>query len=404
MENPLKVVVIGEVDSGKSTLIGRFQFESGSLPEGVIEEIGNVCQRLGRDLEFAYLLDSFEEERRDQLTIEMTQAFCKTKRGREFIFIDVPGHRELLKNMLCGSSYADIAILVIDVEKSVEEQTKRHAFILKFLGIEQIVLTLNKMDSVGFNEIIFKKVKEEISKFFKKIQIQPKYFIPISAKQGDNFIKRSKNTPWYKGSLLIEALNAYFRKKINGYFRLPVQDIYDLDGEKVMVGEIISGKIKKGDKVKILPVDKEYRVKKIKVFNGNKSKAKAAESIGLVLNNMDDVKRGQILCKQRLPKVKSEILAKIFCVRPLNIKENLKFKCATQETSALIRKINGVWDTASLEPKHKDDILEDNDAAEVIIATESPVVIESFEGSNSLGRFVLQNNKEIFAIGICIND
>ncbi|TAM37844.1 GTP-binding protein, partial [bacterium] len=148
MQNCLKVVVVGDVDAGKSTLIGRFLYESGSLPEGAIAGIEESCKKQGNDFEFAYLLDSLEEERENQLTIDTTQVFCRDKKGREWVFIDVPGHRELIKNMLVGSSYADVAVLVVDAQRSLKEQTKRHVQILKFLEIKRLILVINKMDIV----------------------------------------------------------------------------------------------------------------------------------------------------------------------------------------------------------------------------------------------------------------
>lgn len=402
MKDYLKIVVVGEVDSGKSTLIGRFLYDMGSLSQGAIEEIKSSCQRLGSDFEFAYLLDSLEEERRNQLTIDTTQVFCRTKRGKEFVFIDVPGHQELLKNMICGSSYADIAILVVDVQKSVEEQTKRHAFILKFLGINQIILALNKMDSVGFSEAVFKRVKEETCQFLKKIQLQPIDLIPVSAKQGENLVRKSKKAAWHKGLSLIEVLNNCLKKKIRGDFRFPIQDIYNLNKAKVAVGEVISGKIRRGEKVDILPLSKECKVKEIKVFNKSKYEANALESIGLILDDMEELRRGQVICKPRLPRVTTEILTRIFCVHPLNVNETLKLRCTTQETPARIGQINGVWNTANLERKSEGTLLEENDFAETIVITEEPMVVEKFNGLNSLGRFVFQNNKEIYAVGIVI--
>jgi bifunctional enzyme CysN/CysC len=400
MENILKVVVAGDVDSGKSTLIGRFLYALGTLSQGAIEEIEEVCQRLKGNFEFAYLLDSFEEERRNRLTIDTTQAFCKTKSGKQFVFIDVPGHKELLKNMLCGSSYADMAILVVDVLGAIEQQTKRHAFILKFLGIKQIIVVVNKMDLVNFDGIIFNRVKAKVSGYFQKIQLKPKYFVPISAIQGENLLEMSKKMDWYKGLSLVKALNTCFRKKNKEGLRFSIQDIYNINKEKVVVGSIVSGKIKKGEKVTILPLNKECKIKAIKVFNKNKSAARAPEGIGLVLNNMDGLERGQIICKPRLPMARKEILTKIFCVRPLNVKENFSFRCLTQETPARLSQIIGIWDIASLEPKSKDDILKEADFAEVIIVTENPVVVESFIGLNSLGRFVLLDSSEICAVGI----
>jgi len=401
MEDNFKIVVVGDVDSGKSTLIGRFLYETGSLSQEAIEEIGDVCRRLQGNFEFAYLLDSLEEERRNQLTIDTTQVFCKVKRGKVFIFIDVPGHQELIKNMLCGVSQADIAILVVDVQKSIEQQTKRHAFILAFLGIEDIILALNKMDVVGFNENTYEKVKVEIIGLFKNLGITPSYILPISAKQGENLCEQSKKMEWDKGLSLISVLNTCFnKKKDNGNFRFPIQDIYNLDGENVAVGKIISGKINKGDEVNILPLNKVCKINTIKVLNKNKSLAKSPESIGLVLDKMDDLRRGQVLCKPKLPQVNRKILAKVFCVHPLKINETLNFRCTTQESHAQIKQVKRVWDSGSLESKTKGDTLEDNDFAEAIIFTENPVVVESFKGFNGLGRFVLQSNREICAVGI----
>lgn len=400
MEDSLKIVVTGEVDSGKSTLIGRFLYDIGSVYKETIKEIENTCQRLESNFEFAYLLDSFEEERKNQLTMDTTQVFCRTKRNRELVFIDVPGHQVLLKNMLCGSSYADIAILVVDVQKSIEQQTRRHAFILKFLGIDQIIVVLNKMGLVDFDEIIFKKVKQDTIEFLKKTQLQPKYFIPISASQGENLLKISKKMAWYKGLSLIEVLNTCFKKENDGAFRFPIQDIYNIDKEKVAAGRIISGEIKKGEKVNILPFNRESIVKTIKVFNKNKSLARAPESVGLIFNDNDSLKRGQIVCKINLPAVKKEILSKIFCVYPFNINENLIIRCLTQESRVKISQINRVWDSVTLESKIQREILGKNDVAEINLVAENPMVVESFTGSNSLGRFVLKHNGEICAIGM----
>jgi len=402
MQHTLRIVVTGEVNAGKSTLIGRFLYEAGALSKGATEEIADICQRLGHNFEFAYFLDSFEEERRSQLTIDTTQAFCKIKKGREFVFIDVPGHRESVKNMLCGSSYADIAILIVDIQKSIEEQTKRHAFILKLFGIKQIVIVLNKMDSVGFNENIFKKVKGEAVEFLKKLQLQPKYFIPVSAKLGENLFKVSKKMAWYKGLPLVDAINTYFKKERDGLLCFPVQDIYGINKERLAVGNLISGEVKKGDTVNILPLNRRGRVKTIHVLNKKLSFAKAPASLGLMLDDMNGLQRGQIICKSAFPKAHTDILAKILCMRPLRIKENLLLKCLTQETTARIDKINGVWDIARLESKPEDAVVKENEVAEVKMTTEDPVVLEAYEGVNSLGRFVLENNQVICAVGISL--
>lgn len=404
MKDCLKVAVTGEVDSGKSTLIGRFLYESGSLSNGAIEEIGDICKRLGRDFEFAYLLDSLEEERRGQLTIDTTQVFCKVRRGREFIFIDVPGHKELIRNMFCGTSYADIAILIVDIAKSIDEQTRRHAFILKFLGIEYIVVVLNKMDATGFDEQAFKNAKESANAFLEKIGIHSEYFIPMSAKQGENLLKKSKKMDWYEGLSLIGALNTYSKERKVGDFRFPIQDIYNLDEGKIAVGRIISGKIKKGETVRILPLNKERKVKTIKIFNRKQSFSKAPESIGLELDDMQGLMRGQIISKPKLPEVLTEFRSKIFCLSPLDKEKELIFKCVTQEAPAKIKQINWIRNIENLESQSGDGQFQETDIAQVLIVTEHPVVVESFAGDNSLGRFVLQGNNKICAVGTVLQN
>lgn len=400
----LAVVLAGEVDAGKSTLIGRFLYEMGSVTKETTEELRKACQKLETDFEFAYLLDSFEEERRNQLTIDTTQIFCKAKLGKGFLFIDVPGHRQLLKNMLCGSSYAEAAIVVIDAGKSIEEATKTHINVLRFLGIEQIIVALNKIDLVNFNEGVFIQAKKKIAEFFNRIGIQPEYIIPLSAKEGENLVKKSPKMPWYKGMPLLEALNRLnkrFKKEICDFY-FPIQDVYCIDGEKVYVGNIISGKIKRKEAVKILPQNLECKVKKIKVFDKIKPKALAEQSIGLVLTGPDSLGRGQIIYRGRPPQVANQISAKIFCVHPLGLEDSLFFKCATQETPAKISRINKIFDTPNLEIGRGIKNIKEAEAAEVVINTEKPVVIKKFHQLQSLGRFVLENNKEICAAGIVL--
>jgi len=405
MQDYLKVVVTGEVDSGKSTLIGRFLYEVGSLPEGALREIRSVSHRLGSNFELAYLLDSFEEERKGQLTIDTTQVFCRNKKGRDLIFIDVPGHRELIKNMLSGSSYADIAILVIDIKKSIEEGTRRHINILKFLGIKQIIFVLNKADLVSFNEEIFNKIQKEITEFSKKIGIQPQYVIPISAIQGDNISKKSLNISWYKGLSLAEVLNTLnkeSKKEVSNSFYFPIQDIYSIDSQKICVGSIISGEIKRGEGIKTTPFNQESQVKEIKVFGGTQTLAQAPESIGLVLTEPNNFQRGQIIYRGESPEISAGVLAKIFCVYPINLNERLLFKCTTQESYAKIERINRVFDNSGLELNQVTSNLKEMDAAEALIVLEKPVAVKKFQQFNILGRFVLQDKRGICAVGIIL--
>ena len=400
MNDYLKVAVAGAVDSGKSTLIGRLLYDSGSLHRGAANDVKNSCRILGRDFEFAYLLDSFEEERRDQLTIDTTQVYCKSRKGKEFIFIDVPGHRELIRNMLCGASFADIAVLVMDVLKPVEEQTKLHVLILKLLGIGNIILVLNKIDKANFKESIFFESKKSIDEFFRTIELEPGYCIPVSAKEGCNLMCRSKETPWYKGISLFKALNMYSGKVSDTHFCFSTQDIYNIYGQEIAVGPIISGKLTKGDNVKVLPLNERSRIKIIRSFNKNKAKAAAPESVGLILDNMNCVSRGSIISNSDIPKLTTEIKAKIFCLASLIAGQKIKLRCLNQEVSGQINKINRIWELESR--PHGSEMALRNDAyfAEALITADKPMITEQFKGSNSLGRVIIEDDKDICAVGV----
>ncbi len=405
MKNCLNIVVTGNVDSGKSTLIGRFLHDTGSLYEGAVEEIKDFCQNRGIDFEYAYLLDSLEEEWKGKLTMDTTQVFVKSFNFEEFVFIDVPGHKELLKNMLCGSSYADIALLVIDMQKPIGEQTKRHAFILKFLGIENVILVFNKMDTCGFSKDVFCGVRDMATGLFKEIGLQTLCSIPVSAKDGINLVEASKQkTPWYEGGALLSLFRNFIVKgNKEEWLRFPVQDIYIHGGKKIAVGEISSGKIKRGEKVFILPLNTEHKISAILKFDKNRSSARAPESIGLILDNMDDLKRGQVICKERLPFTGKSLKAKIFCVSSIQEKGPLILKCATQKVKVGIKEISRVWDTNSLELKRPKGSLEETDIAELALCAENTIVTDKFGSRSRLGRFILENNKnEICAIGIVL--
>ncbi len=405
MQDPLKIVVTGEVDSGKSTLIGRFLFEIGSLSQGAISEIENTCKGLGREPELAYLLDSLEEERKGERTLDTTQIFCKSKKGNGFLFIDVPGHRELFRNMLCGSAYADIAILVVDIKKAIEEGTKRHISVLSFLQVNEIIVVLNKMDTVDFDKGVFLDIKIKISEYFNSIGMGLQFIIPVCAQQGDNLIKRSGRMPWYEDSSLsaaIDRIRKRFKEKEAGEFYFPIQDTYNLDGDKVFVGTLLSGKLKKGETVKALPLNKEFKIKGIRAFDKFKAQARKFESIGLIIDNDAGLGRGQVLFKKDAPQVSTEIKAKVFCVHPLNKNDTVLFRCLTQSVPASISQVNKIVNTADLSYRDTKDNLLPLDVAEVVISTQKPVVVKRFYQFNALGRFVLQNNLGICAAGIVI--
>jgi len=405
MSDLLSIVVVGEINSGKSTLIGRFLFEMHAFSYSTISELKNICKRLNHDFEFAYFLDSFEEERRGEFTIDTTQVFCKTKKDSGFLFIDVPGHQQLFKNMLCGSSYADMAIVVIDVKKCLEKGTKRHIDTLRFLEIDKIIIALNKMDTVGFSKKTFQDAKERINKYLEGVGVKSDFFIPISAQQGDNIIRKSTRMPWYNGLSVYETINIfkrrYIKKEKQGFY-FPIQDIYLLDGYKLVVGPILSGEIKKGQHLMASPLGEEFKVKAIRGFNKFKTSAKANESVGLLLDKVGNLKRGQILSKGDSLEVTNEIEAKIFCTQSVNQNETFILKSLTQTTSARITQIKMARNAGNIRLAVDSNNLIEQDIAKVTIRVKDQIAIKKFRQFHSLGRFVLLNNAGICAVGIIV--
>lgn len=391
----MNLVIVGHIDHGKSTLIGRLLFDTKSLPTERLKEIEASCKALGKEMEFAYVVDALEEERKKEMTIDTTQTFFRTKK-REYVIIDTPGHKEFLKNMITGSSYADAAVLIVDVSEGVKEQTKRHAYILKLLGIGQVIVVINKMDKVNYEKERFDKIKEEVLNFLETIGITPLYVIPISAFKGDNVVMKSTNMKWYGGKTLVEVLDELGEKKRREYdFRLPIQDVYEINGEKIAVGNVISGEVKRGDKVKIFPSGEDAIVLKILEFDKEIEMAKYPKSVGIVLDK--EVKRGDILAKGE-PLVTQQLEASIFCIDKIEEGQEYKFACVTQEVGVKVVEIKEKINPETLE-KETEKSLGEGDVGKVILGFEKPVVIEKFDNVVELGRFVLKKNDVIIAGG-----
>jgi len=406
MDKKLKFVITGHVDHGKSTLIGRLLFDTNSLPDGAMEEIRKTAEMLGRKTEFAHILDHLEEEREKGITIDTAQTFFKTKK-REYVIIDAPGHKEFLKNMITGASQAEAAILMVDLNEGIMEQTKRHAYILTLLGIKQLIVAMNKMDLINYSQERFEQVKKELLAFLDSIKIKPTYLIPISAFLGENVAKKSDKIKFYSGPTILEALDTFEKTKSAEEKQLifPVQDVYDVDGKKIAAGRIESGKVSAGENVIVLPENKAITVKTVEKFLENATSASAGESIGITA---DDFKfeRGQVIAaKEDLPTVAKTFRANVFWMSPNILKkdENLILKVATQEIPCKIEKIERRINSSSLELIGENaDRLENTEVGQVIISTEKPVVIENFNEVEEMGRFVLVKDMDISGGGIII--
>ena len=401
----LSFVLVGHIDHGKSSLIGRLLYDTDSLPPDKIEEIKKASGGKGRQTEFAYLLDHLEEERKQGITIDTTQVFFKTDK-RRYVIIDAPGHVEFVKNMITGASQAEAAVLIIDVNEGVKEQTKRHSYMLSLLGLHQVIVVLNKMDLVGFSQERFDTIKKDVAEWFKSISIEPTFYIPISAIKGDNVASKSENMAWYTGSTFLESLDTLQNRQPpeDKPLIMPIQDVYKIKDKRINVGRVESGVIEKGSRVKVLPTGRITSVNSIEKYLEDTDKAVAGECIGITTADSVFLDRGNVLClPDEEPALTDRIPANIFWMTKLDFgkDQKLTIRCATQETGCKVESIEKRIDSSTLEVIAENaDVIKNLEVAEVIIKTKKPVAIKDFNDVQELGRFVLVQNENICAGGI----
>jgi sulfate adenylyltransferase large subunit len=408
MDEALRIVFVGHVDHGKSTLVGRILHETDSVLPSKLEYVEQICRDRGMKFEFAFLLDALEEEQDQGITIDVSQVSFKTKK-RAYRVIDAPGHKEFLKNMISGASQADAAILLIDAEEGLREQTKRHATILSLLGLKDIIVVINKMDLIDYKEEVFNALKSEYGRYLATLKITPRAFIPISAYVGDNLVMKTSRMPWYAGPTFIEALDGLeaHRRPEDKPFRLPLQDVYKFDKERLLVGRIETGSVSVGDKLLFLPSEKEGIVKAIRKWNAPvQTKAAAGESVGLVLQDQIFVERGEVACHvSSKPHVLQSFSANIFWMGNKHLEKGSKclLKLTTQDVECVIESIPKVINSSTLEEistsAHE---VAKNEVAEVIISTKKPVVFDTFDQTQETGRFVLVSDRDVRGGGIIL--
>ena len=396
----VNVVLVGHVDHGKSTLIGRLLYDSESIKDERVEEIQKLAEEYKRKFEFAYFLDSFEDELKEERTIDTVSLMFKSKKNF-YTITDVPGHKEFIKNMLTGASHADVAVLVVSAEEGVQEQTRRHMFLLKMLGIKQVFVVVNKMDIEDYKKERFEEVKEQISKLLDSFDYatEEMLFIPVSAMEGDNIYKYSEQMKWYDGPTLIDALDGVILKGKEKPLRFAVQDIYKVEDEETIVGRVESGILRRADNVVFEPSGVKAKVEKINVFEGELAEAKAGDSIGIIING-GVVKRGDVLgLVEKPPKPTNAFLGEaVLLDKNLKKGEILEIRCGTAKVSGEIKEIRERIDseTGAVLESNPEEITE-HDAATIVFATE-PLVVEKFAEIPELGRFVLvRANKNIGA-------
>ena len=400
-EPNLKVVFVGHVDHGKSTLIGRILHDTDSLSEGKIEHVKKACTAEGMEFEFAFLLDALLEEQKQNVTIDTTEIPFRTTR-RRYAIIDAPGHKEFLKNMITGASRADAAILVISADEGVREQSRRHAYLLSMLGIKHIIVVVNKMDLVDYSEKRFREIEQEYRKFLRELGLDARIFIPASAKEGENVARASMKMKWYGAANVLEALDLLEpqRRDVDLPLRFCVQDVYRFDGRRIVAGRIETGTLNVGDQLVFSPANKSSVVAAIERWNVQENgPAVAGDSIGITLSEQIFVERGYVASHENeTPIEANRFHADLFWIvrEPLRVAHLYNLRLATQDVKCEVVSIERVMDSSTLQSKGDGrEQLERNEIGRLTIQTRGRLVIDNHDRIPSLGRFVIIDDGQI---------
>ena len=406
----LSVVIGGHVDHGKSTVVGRLLADSGSLPEGKLEQVRELCERTGRPFEYAFLLDALKDERAQGITIDTARVFFRTA-TRDYLLLDAPGHVEFVRNLVTGASRADGALLVIDAEEGIQDNSRRHGYLMGVLGIRQLAVVVNKMDLVGYQEAVFSRLAGEYLAFLASLGLAPVCVIPASARAGESLTGRSAAMPWYAGPSVMEALESFspMAAPSDGPFRMPVQGVYkftgDGDDRRIVAGTVESGTLRPGDELVFYPSGKRARVRSLEAFpRAPREVARAGQAVGFTLDEQIYVSRGQVATRadEVRPKVATRLRAGLFWLgrRPLMRNRDYVIKMGTARLPLRVESIERSLDMASLKVRTQAEAVERHELAECILALGRPVAADTAELALTTARFVIVDEYEIAGGGL----
>ncbi|ACV25080.1 translation elongation factor EF-1 subunit alpha [Methanocaldococcus fervens] len=414
----LNVAFIGHVDAGKSTTVGRLLYDSGAIDPQVLERLRREAQEKGKaGFEFAYVMDNLKEERERGVTIDVAHKKFETPKY-EITIVDCPGHRDFIKNMITGASQADAAVLVVDVNDAktgIQPQTREHLFLARTLGIKQLAVAINKMDTVNYSQEEYEKMKKMLSEQLLKVlgynpdQID---FIPTASLKGDNVVKRSENMPWYKGPTLVEALDKFVppEKPVDLPLRIPIQDVYSITGVgTVPVGRVETGILKPGDKVVFEPAGVQGEVKSIEMHHEQIPQAEPGDNIGFNVRGVSkkDIKRGDVCGHpDNPPTVADEFVAQIVVLQhptAITVGYTPVFHAHTAQVACTFIELMKKLDPRTGQViEENPQFLRTGDAAIVRIKPTKPMVIENVREIPQLGRFAIRDMGMTVAAGMAI--
>ncbi len=407
--NKLKIVIVGHVDHGKSTLIGRILYDTKMINSDKLKDMVDKDD----NIDFSFFTDHFEEEREQRITIDTTQIFFKTNK-REYIIIDAPGHNEFINNMVTGAAQAGAAILIVDACEGIQEETKRHACILSLLGIKQVIIAINKMDLVNYDSTVYQKIVDDLGDFLDKINISNRTYIPIVAKDGDNVVKESENIKWYKGHTIIELLDVLSEEiKHEEMFTIfPVQDVIikkmPSSINRIFLGQLISGNLSVNDEICVLPSKQVTTVKSIEKFNETPQTIEIGECCGLTVEKPLFLERGSIIASMNNSLyISNKIIVTLFALSDINLNsgDRLYIICSTQKIACNIDNIVFKMNSSTLQKTNKNNIreIEKYEVAKVEISTKVSMVHSIINELMDMSKIVIVKNNSVCATGTVVD-
>lgn len=402
----LRFLTCGSVDDGKSTLIGRLLHDSKMIFEDQLAAIKKDSKRFNTtegEFDLALLVDGLQSEREQGITIDVAYRYFSTDK-RKFIIADTPGHEQYTRNMATGASNCELAVVMIDARHGVQVQTRRHSFIVSELGIKQVIVAINKMDLVDFDEARYRQIEADYRQFAEKLHLETIHFVPISALNGDNVVNRSASTPWYTGQTLMDTLeSAPITQTLNAHnFRFPVQYVnrphLDFRG---FAGTITSGQVCVGDDVVVLPSRQSARIARIVTFDGDLEQARVPMAVTLTLDKEIDISRGDMLVHpEQQPFVAEQAQAHLVWMAeaPLEPGKLYDFKLGTQTTSGHITAVDARIDVNTLEEQPANQLLL-NEIGRVDVQFNRQVVFDTYEAARETGSFIIIDRVSHVTVG-----
>lgn len=394
------VVIVGHVDHGKSTFIGRLLYDTNNISADRLADMEKASKEQGRRLEFAFAMDQFQEEREANITIDTTQTQIKLN-DRSFLLVDAPGHKEYLRNMITGATQAKNAFLLLDVKEGLREQTAKHARVLRMLNIPNVAVLINKMDLVNHDKATFEKAKADVTALLKEAGLTPAAVIPIAAYDGDNVANRSTKMNWYAGPTAIEFLKSLpvteEHVPTSAPFYFPVQLLHTVDGRSLLLGRVEQGVMRAGERAVLFPSKEVVGIRRVEKYKEDLKEAGAGECVAVELNAPSAAKRGAILCA---PVMKIDAAKKLgvqsvwLSEDKLKVGDRIQVDCRTQLANAKVAAIKDEWGAESVGS------LTNGDLAVLELTVEEPFLADVPSRTEALSRIVFHKNGNAAGCGV----